>query len=103
MQVASWGTCPTEVEALGGLTALPWQAEVAELIVQLESITWHGSKLLPGSLVQRVWGLSLAAMLHRCVAAMHIAVHGALLLCTTAVLVTSLHHPLCLTGWVCAE
>ncbi|WIA40653.1 hypothetical protein OEZ86_013989 [Tetradesmus obliquus] len=63
-EVASWGTCPTEVEALGGHTALPWQAEVAELIVQLESITWHGSKLLPGSLVQRVWGLSLAAMLH---------------------------------------
>ncbi|KAF6262414.1 hypothetical protein COO60DRAFT_1624964 [Scenedesmus sp. NREL 46B-D3] len=63
--VTSWGCCPTFPETTVGHTALPWDAEIAELMVQLDSFTWHGSPLLPSALVQQVMGLSPTALADR--------------------------------------
>jgi hypothetical protein len=74
VQVVSWGRCPALLEQLVSHTALPWDAEIAELTVQLESFTWHGSVLLPNALVQQVMGFTPSAVEHRCAAAVPLGV-----------------------------
>jgi hypothetical protein len=61
----AWATCPSAPEQAAGQAALPWDAEIAELKVQLDSFTWHGSELLPSALVQQVMGVSPSALSDR--------------------------------------
>lgn len=67
LQIRSWGSAPaTPAESSAPApSSLPWNAEIAELLVALDLLCNREIQLLPKELIRRELGLQTAAVAHR--------------------------------------